>query len=465
MPITLAVGQALPRHDTYISDSTARAFWRLTFKTGRNYIYGVDAMGQKVLAPHERENEGYQRRLRMTKPRNHSGPIIRRYNNHVFRIEANRPEDAGDLYAMMIDDVDGNGSSMAAFMARALEVAQVERESYIMLDTTKEYDGEMSKAQADAVGARPVFKIIYPDSVINWTEYNDGLTSVLIQMVRENGDNFACLYDKKTKTEIELQPDGAGGYRVKSVGSTEAHGYIGLPVVRLRPFCDESQISPLAESQQLITNLQSWLIEEMGNITFSQMVASGVAATEVKDAKVGNNRLICLPNPASTITIIGADPAQAASLSSAIQDEQRELYRIAGISADDPTKSGSPESGIAKAFKHNDLSANLAALANSVEEAENQAMHILFDSVGEEYPGDAKYPDEFDLPSIADDLSEIISIVTVSALPSAFKKKLCERFAQRHLSLDESEKAEFESELEQLGNDALTNQPSGMQGT
>ncbi len=465
MTIKLAVGEVLPKHDTFTSDALARAFWRLSFKTGRQYIYGSDAMGHAILAQHEREKEGYQRRLRMTKPRNHSGPIIRRYNNHVFRIEAARPDDQGDLYQTLLDDMDGDGNSVDAFMAKALLMAQIERESYLLVDSTKETDGEISQAQAAADGVRPVVKLICPDSVINWTEYNGALTQVLILMEREDGTQFATLYDKQFSQVANLKKQDGGSLKVESLDAAIAHGYESLPVVRLRPFEDESQISPLAESQQLITNLQSWLIEEMGNITFSQMVASGVSATEVKDAYVGNNRLICLPNPASTITVIGADPAQALSLNDAITKEQQELYRIAGISSDDPTKSGNPESGIAKAFKHNDLSANLSALAATAEEAENKVMDLLFAAAGEDYPGDAKYPDEFDLPSIADDLAEVISVVTVSALPNTIKKKLTERFAQRHLSLDDTDKASFKSELDRISNDPLTNQPSGMQGT
>ena len=101
MAIVLKVGDVLPTHETYTTDSMARAFWRLTFETGRKYIKGLDADGDRILLPHEREKEGYNRRLRMTKPRNYSGPIIRRYNNHVFRTEATRPDNAGATYEML----------------------------------------------------------------------------------------------------------------------------------------------------------------------------------------------------------------------------------------------------------------------------------------------------------------------------------------------------------------------------
>ncbi len=464
MAIKLKVGESLPLHQDYKEDAMARAFWRLTYETGRKYISGLDATGGKILIPHERETEGYQRRLRMTKPRNHAGPIIRRYNNHVFRVEAQRSDDGSATYQELIADIDGRGTNINSFMAKALERAQVERESYIMVDSTKESDGETTQAQADADGDRAILKLICADSVVNWTEYDDSLTEILVVMQREDGTKFARLYNDETYQEAELTELNKQ-LQVASISPEQSHDYESMPIIRMRPFCGESQISPLAESQQCITNLMSWNMEEAGNITFSQMVASGVSASDIGEMKIGNNRLICLPNPAAKVDMIGADPAQGQRLSDMIKDEERELYRVAGIQADDPTKGGNPESGIAKAFKHNDLSANLAALASCVEDAENQSMHILFDAIGEPYPGDVKFPDDFDLPNIADDLAEVISAVTVTALPKTIKNKITADFAQRHLSLTKEENDKLTEELAKPEVDPTTNQPSGMQGT
>ncbi len=175
--------------------------------------------------------------------------------------------------------------------------------------------------------------------------------------------------------------------------------------------------------------------------------------------------MLCLPNPASAVTTIGADPAQAASLRDMITDEQRELYRIAGISADDPTKSGQPESGIAKAFKHNDLSANLSALAQSVEVAENNAVWMLCQAAGAEYPGDCKYPDEFNIPDIADDLTQLIQTMTLTNMPNTLKRQTVLKYAKTHYALDSDNQNKLEAELETIGNDPLTNMPGRMPGT
>ncbi len=92
-------------------------------------------------------------------------------------------------------------------------------------------------------------------------------------------------------------------------------------------------------------------------------------------------------------------------------------------------------------------------------------MHILFDAIGEPYPGDVKFPDDFDLPNIADDLAEVISAVTVTALPKTIKNKITADFAQRHLSLTKEENDKLTAELAKPEVDPTTNQPRGMQGT
>ncbi len=464
MLIEIKAGHKLPRHSSFDDDATARAFWRLTFDTGRKYLYGKDAHGMPVLPKHERESsESYDRRRSLTKPRNHSGPLIRRYNNHVFRNEAERSEaPEGSLYALIMDDADGHGTPLQSFMAKALLNAQINRECYIMPDSTKdESDDEATQAQANEAGYRQFLRIIDADCVLNWCEYDDALTEVLCLFYNDDGSQFARQYNDTHYIEYALSKDGT----VMGIGEETAHEYPALPFVRLRPFCNESQISPLAELQKSATWILSLLMEEFGNITFSQIVASGVSASDVKDVTVGNSRWICLPGSDAKFDVIGADPAQAGSLRQGVIDEQSEIYRISGVSFDEQNKAAQPESGIAKAFKHNDLSANLSALAQSVQDSENLAVDLLFTAAGEEYPGDCRYPDDFDLPNISDDLTEMVQALTLQALPNTIKRKMAANFAKKHLALDEQDQTSLNSELQNIGNDPLINPTSRTAGT
>lgn len=466
MTLTFEIGKPLKRHDAYDSDLIARAFWRLSFRCGRQYATGKDAKGKEILVRHEREkDDGYQRRLRVTKPRNHVGPIIRKYNDFVFRKEAERPDEKTEavtsLYARLLADADGKGTCLEEFMRTCTRVAQVEREAYILPDSNAPTDGaEISKAQAKEGNVRPFFRRIPPDAVLNWRDQDGVLVEAVILLTDADGNLFSKHYTATTVTDIKLSPekDAVNGYKVLEVGDPKPHKATACPLVRLRPQFDgddegnepgESQASPLAELQQAIFNSVSLLKEELFNVTFSQIVALGVTAEQVKSAEVGSNRVICIPNPGGSWDTIGADPAQADSIRKDITDESRELYRIAGISSSDPLEGpGQAESGVARAFKFNDLAANLSALADAAESAENSAMARLFEMNGETVPESAKYPDDFDSPVFSDELDATIRAID-SGMPRTMVKKIAQRFAKRNLALSDEETAKVDTELDQ----------------
>lgn len=469
----IQIGKPLPKHPSYADDQTARAFWRLSFRVGRKYVDGLDAKGEAVIPKHEREEEGYARRKRLTKPRNHAGPIIRRYNDHVFRRKAKR-DDAGDeVYQLLLKDTDGHGTPIDEFMKRTLRTAQVEREAYLMPDSTAPADGrQLTRAEAQASGVRPFLRRLTPDAVPWWRDYDGMMVECIVLLVDADGVPFGRHYDAKAVTDIRFKLDDKGHpdreYTVAAIGETRTHECGGCPVVRLRPLfdeddeCAESQIAPLAELQQSIAWHLSLLTEEIANVTFSQMVASGIDAAQVKDAKVGNNRLICLPNPAAKIDMIGADSAQAATISTRIEDDTRELYRIAGVDAGSSTDgAGAPESGLAKAFRHNDLAANLSALALACEEAENLAMARLFAGMGKPAPAPAEYPRDFDLPQLSDELNETIRAVTTMQLPMVLRRAHVQRYASRNFELSDEEKAELETELATMQDEPTDDPPAG----
>lgn len=458
------VNQPLPKHQSFAGDLVARSFWRLSYRCGRNYMTGRDALGRPVVIKHEREKDDAFARRQQTKPRNHCGPIIRRYNDFVFRQKATRqPAPEGSLYHQLLTDIDGNGTPIDVFMRRGLKSSQVQREVYLLPDSTAPTEGKLTKAQAKALGVRQIVRQLSPDSVVWWRDRDGILAEAIVLLVDEQGETFARYYDAKATTDLRLKVETTGdtkALKVTRIEPPKAHAYGACPLVRLRPMFDdeededddcspgEAQIAPLAELQQAVANYLSLLDTEIFDSTFTQWIASGVSAKEIKDVTVGSNRIICLPNPLAKFDAMGADPAQAESIAKRIDETQTELYRLAGVSTGDPLAGpGAPESGVAKAFRFNDLAANLAALADACEEAENALMHRLFAAAGEEYPGDAKYPDDFDMPDLAAELEGVIRVVTAPALPQVIANKIVTRFADRCLSLDEDEEAELAQQM------------------
>lgn len=469
-PPIIEVGKPLPANDAYMDDKMARRFWRVSFRCGREYQVGKDARGHNILHKHEREEaDSYKRRQLMTKPRNHCGPIIRKYNDFVFRRPAERAEQGGSLYELLVEDADGMGTSLPSLMRHACRMAQIERESFLIPDSNAAPDPSIvrSVAQAAQAKVRPFLRLVSPDAVIWWRDRSGVLVEAMVLLQELDGTAFVNWYTETTITRIALRlienPDNDVEYEVLEMGPAVPHSAGACPVVRLRPLFDqdddysagESQIAPLAELQQSIFNLTSLLNEELYNGTFTQFIATGVSADMVKDAKVGNNRIMCLPDAASKFTQVGADTDQAASLRLSITDEQRELYRIAGVQTSDPLDAkGQAESGAARAFKFNDLAANLSALAQACELAENSAMGRLFAMNKEAAPEDATYPNDFQMPEFESELEVCIRALTVAQMPSAFKRAIAGRFAQRNLSLETDELTEALNEISDADQDA-----------
>jgi hypothetical protein len=179
-------GKPLDTHPTYEDDEQARRFWQASFRCGREYLRGLDAFGLPVLVPHEREEaQSYERRRRLAKPRNFVGPILRRYNDLVFRKPAVRPlaTERPPLYDELVEDATGQREPLDAFMRRALLRAQIDRESWILLDRTGAAAPAIATtvAQVQAAGVRPVLRVIDAASVVNWREAPGGAAPIVAE--------------------------------------------------------------------------------------------------------------------------------------------------------------------------------------------------------------------------------------------------------------------------------------------
>lgn len=463
--IEIKIGERLSVAASYESDSVARRFWRASFRTDRSYNQAPDALGQPMLIKHEREeDQSYMRRIRSVKPRNYVGPLIRLYNDYVFRRQPTRAPKIDPIGQSLVDDADGKGKSLDAFMRQALLLAEVDRESYILIDRESDMEPDtetVTMSQAAQMNARPVLRLIDARAVINWTDYCGQMIECLIVMQKEDGTWYARKYTESFYQDYVLkggpptvQRDGT--VSVSGVMSVESAGpeidyteYGGLPIVRLRPIFDmledseyigDSQAGPIAEAQQGIVNALSLRNEEMFNSAFSQFAAIGVSADQVADAKMGNNRLLCIPNPGGSFQVIGSDPAQSKVICDNIMDDVANLYRAAGIISTSPD-AGTPESGVALGMRFNQLSANLSALAQSVSEAEVQIWNLLSEAWKFPLPDETTYHSDFDQPDMQKELALTVLGVASQGIPAEVKSKLVQWFSARNLNMKPEEVA------------------------
>lgn len=455
----IVIGKPLPRDPDYDDMVKARAFWRASYRAGRKYRNAKDAHGDDILIRHPSEaDRDYMDRKRMTTPRGYVGPIIRRYNDFVFRRPPTIPKMAeGSLADQLWQDITGSGTPALKWFTRRLRDAQKDGVAYILVDSTRPAEAlSISEAEARQNGYRIICRQIDPESVLSVERDGDLITQALV-LLRVDGVRIARLYTATTLTDYSLSKDNVP----TDVIGMRNHGYGGIPLVELRPTLDdesESQAAPLSEHQMTIFNLLSLLMQELRDNTFTQWVLAGITKDEAADSGVeyGSNRIFCIPNPGGTLSRIGSDVAQADSLRRSIDAEIDALYRTAGVDGGSPTQAGAPESGLAKAFKFNDLNANLAAMGDAVESAINQVFRIAHQATGQEYPGDIKFPDEHAPPDYGAELQELISALATNAIPPVIRRVVADRFIQRNLNLSNEDVESWEMEREQIGQSPIS---------
>lgn len=477
---SFTIGKPLEVHPLLAEQTTARDFWRRSDRARWDYSTGADAQGMPILPKHEREPEDrFGRRKRQALVRRYARPILDRYNDFVTREEPKRP-DGGAPYQQLLKDADGAGSSLTKLMKLALRKSQVSGQSYQLADANDDR-AFVSAQEEQQAGKRGIVRSVDPDDVIWWRDWQGSVIEAVILCASREGGQFAWYVTETFCQRIDLKREKSGKrWVVESIGEEAPHSYKGCPLVRLAPSFDDecpgedSQCAPLAEGQKRICNMDSWLLEELQGCTFTTQAFLGVSADQVKEATAGPGMAICLPsnggaNP--SVQRLGSDVAQAQSLRDSLTYEIKELYRVAGLSPGNPTESAQPESGVAKAFAFNEIEAKCAALADATESAENRLVWLLSNGFGWAYPGDSDYPNRFDVPDLAAELSICLQMQTVG-LPNVLQRAQVERVAASGFELTGEQKQTLAAELDAKQAQALKakqseiiNPPSGPLGT
>lgn len=443
----------------YNQARTRRKFWELSYQCyGPSYSRGVDGEGVPILRQHEREeDDDYKRRVQTAVPICMVGPILRRFNDFVFRKPAITDDQFDEFYA----DVDGQSTDSEEFMIAGTLEAQIQGVSYILVDGTSNGE-EKSQAQAETDGDRVVWRHVTADQVIQWRWFNGQLVeAAFLQMDKQGNDFVVWMNDTEVqRTPVTIKVNDGGllitvpkdteGHLI--LGEVMSHGHASIPLIPIKPNfgLQLSQAAALSEMQKSVARLRSLLDEEIANNTFTQTYVIGESAANVQRLTVGTKEAVFFPNPLTKVDHKGADPAQADSIRRSIDADVQELHRTAGI-ASDAGEAGPVESGVAKAFKFNDLAAILKSLATAAEQAQRKAEKLTAVVLG--IPDDyapVVYPDEFLMPIYEKELNEVI-IAIQSPIPQVLKKQAVNRFVTRNSNLNEEDKLKLEQQIEDMG--------------
>ncbi len=441
------------KQEGYNEAKSRRQFWQLSYQCyGPTYVNGVDGEGVNIIRQHEREeDDDYERRKETAVPLCMVGPILRRFNDFVFRKPAVTDEKFDEFYA----DVDGQGVDSDEFMAAATLSAQIEGTDYILIDSNVTGDAEKSQAQADVDGDRVIWLHVNADQVVQWRWFNGQLMEAAFLQCDANGKDFIVWMDntnvQKTPVKVSAVTEGMQITVTGDPSEIKPHGYSSIPLVPLKPDfgAQLSQAAALSEIQKGVARLRTLLDEEIWNATYTQTFVFGESAENFAAQKQGSKYAIFFPDPQTKVDSVGGDPLQADSIRRSIEADVAELFRTAGIAAD-AGEAGPVESGVAKAFKFNDLAAILKSLSKAAEQAHRKAEALTAEVLNIKGFAPVVYPDEFLMPIYEKELNEVI-VLMQSSLPQVLKAKGVQRFVTRNHKLDDDEKLKLEQQIEDIG--------------
>jgi hypothetical protein len=383
----LAVHQVVPSNQADFKTKLRKvSFWRASARVDESYLTSEAIDGTKVLVrfPCE-DSDDYAVRRSITPTRNYIAGIIAKYRTAVFRHDPSRGD--SPEVARLESDATGDGLPLNRFMEGVLESAQVDGIAMIAIASAAPSDEPLSAAQADAMGDASVLQLIRADSILEYETTSSGQLLWAMVLMSDMAGPFVRLFTAFDTQDARVRIEH-GRATIVSLSEPVPHGLAGIPCALVEPIAGSSQLAPMAELQRSIVNRLSLLSAELSDNTFTRFVLSNVQLPRDEGGNVaplqwGHKRIWTFEDQA-TLSRMGADVSQAASIRDAIADDEQALYRVAGVGAS-YVISGQQQSGVSRLVALEDFSVQCDALATAIERAENYILGLIHSAIGQEF--------------------------------------------------------------------------------
>jgi len=420
---SLKVGEKPSRHPAHAKLCVLWRFMEKSYAGGCQYKNSTDSEGQPVFIQHEQESPtAATRRKRLATYRNFVKPIVDKFSAFVYGQDI--PRDSSEQYSDWALDVDGNGTELHEFMRKAGQKAALLGRWIILVDTTKSGD-VMTRAQAEAEGAKMVLRYAHPSRAIDW---NEDWTEVLFQ---QDSKTYVIM-NNETITTAVVDDEG----NVKSIDE-QPHTWGVIPMVCVKAGDEDLGIAQdVAELGKSIFNLDALLKEELYKTTFTQWWATGISSEEdLGSVNVGSRKIICINKPSSDVKFdkLSADPAQANSIRDSIDQDVKEVYRVVGLRMPDVLKQA--ESGVAIKLRFTETSAICQTLAKQFKGAEDAINERFERAYGQEVE-EPTYPDDFSEDDLQVELKMTLDVVGANMPPEIKAEKVTQWSRQQFSELD-----------------------------
>lgn len=432
-------------------------------------IGGETFLNDANLFSHRLEDpEDFDERLERAYYLNFCDTIPNIYNSFIFRNNIERaPDDALEAFRR---NADGRGTSISDFIKRVSYFASIFGIVHILVDIPSSKKENISKRDEKEQGLVPYCSIIYPYQLKDWSVDSRGnFRWVLIESVYYNDLDPNVEREEKKHYKLitteEWRIEDEDGNQVKFDDNTPSNGtnplgYIPMASMYHKDINDdkigESLIKDIVYINRAIMNWCSCIDEQIERQTFSQLVIPDDGELAEKD-ETGEDPLYELSTSSVwTASASSGWPPQFISPDTQsidvvwkmVGDHVKEIYRMAGLIGGTGDLYVS-RSGRAAQMSFQGVNSSLAEKALKCQKAENDISIIALALLGKsEDFEDVKYPVNFDVAGLADEIDSYFKILEKNFSPR-LNKTIMKNISRRAVPLaTKSVKDEIESEIE-----------------
>ena len=378
------------------------------------------------LFQHSREDMAdFMVRKKMARYSNFVKVIVKALTNPIFKKTIVRDFEENDMLKKFVEDVDGQQTSLNAFMKKATKWARLYGRVFIIVDNYAAEEQALNRADALNMRRFPYLYVVCPDQITDYETDRTGRfvkLSYKLRVKRSKGD-MTGIGDMEEWTWTQTGWECKNGDKVEKVREG-LHGLGEIPVVALSAV-DEDTNAPLpvpdmlhiAKANRDIFNRDSEKREILRNQCFPVLVypATRQSANELKQKDeegnplgltMGTGNMLVVDATAGVLPNFIAPPLEPVqTLQQEIKDIVDDMYRQAGLTSVVGVETKA--SGVAKQWDFEETTNHLADMAENCELAEVQIFNLFAKWAGIEIKElKIKYPRTFNITDIEDELAK-----------------------------------------------------------
>lgn len=378
------------------------------------------------LFQHSREDmEDFMVRKKMARYSNFVKVIIKALTNPIFKKTIVRDFAENEMLKKFVEDVDGQQTTLNAFMKKATKWARLYGRVFIIVDNYAAEEQALNRADALNMRRFPYLYMVCPDQITDYETDRTGRfvkLSYKLRVKRSKGD-MTGIGDMEEWTWTQTGWECKNGNKAGKVREG-LHGLGEIPVVALSAV-DEDTNAPLpvpdmlhiAKANRDIFNRDSEKREILRNQCFPVLVypATRQSANELKQTDeegkplgltMGTGNMLVVDAAAGVLPNFIAPPLEPVqTLQQEIKDIVDDMYRQAGLTSVVGVETKA--SGVAKQWDFEETTNHLADMAENCELAEVQIFNLFAKWAGIEIKElKIKYPRTFNITDIEDELAK-----------------------------------------------------------